>query len=101
MPLKFVNFILLVMLVLLQHRLWTGNGSLPDVHRLERVRAEQVQENARLRDRNTALTAEVADLKTGLDAVEERARSEMGMIRSGETYVQIIDSPTSKNTRDH
>ena len=98
---KVINLILMILLVLLQYRLWTGNGSLPDVHRLERARTGQARENGRLRDRNAALAAEVADLKTGLGAVEERARSEMGMIRSGETYVQIIDSPASDSDQEH
>lgn len=88
---KVLNLVLLILLVLLQYRLWTGNGSLPDVHRLQSQKVGQIEENARLRDRNAALAAEVTDLKKGLGAVEERARSEMGMIRSGETYVQIVE----------
>lgn len=90
---KYLNAVLLVLLAALQYRLWTGNGSLPEVWRLERIRAEQIEENKRLRERNLSLAAEVMDLKEGLDAVEERARSEMGMIGDAETYFQIIPSP--------
>jgi cell division protein FtsB len=88
---KYVNLALLALLVGLQVRLWTGNGSIPDVQRLDRLLQEQVAANEQLRERNSALAAEVMDLKEGLEAVEERARSEMGMIRSGETYFQIVE----------
>jgi cell division protein FtsB len=54
---------------------------------------QQQDENRRLRERNASLAAEVMDLKHGLDAIEERARSEMGMIKSGETYYQIVKVP--------
>ena len=91
----YVNIILIVFLVLLQYRLWTGNGSIPDVKHLEEIRQAQLEENNRLRERNLSLAAEVMDLKQGLEAVEERARSEMGMIKSGETFFQIIKMPGS------
>lgn len=87
---KLLNIALLVVLAALQFRLWTGNGSIPDVRRLERVQAAQLAENDQRRDRNLTLAAEVMDLKTGLSALEERARSEMGMIRSGETFFQYV-----------
>lgn len=90
---KTVIVMLSVMLVLLQFRLWSGHGSLPDVWRLEQDRQQQIAENGRLRERNLALAAEVMDLKQGLVAVEERARSEMGMIMPGETFFQIIQLP--------
>lgn len=78
--------------MLLQYRLWFGNGSLTDIHHLTGIKQSQLEENARLEERNTSLAAEVIDLKQGLDAVEERARSEMGMIKDGETFYQIIGS---------
>ena len=90
---KYLNAILIVLLVLLQYRLWTGHGSLPEVDRLEQIKRTQIEENKALRERNLSLTAEVLDLKQGLDAVEERARSEMGMIKSKETFFQIIKNP--------
>ncbi|VAX07962.1 Cell division protein DivIC (FtsB), stabilizes FtsL against RasP cleavage [hydrothermal vent metagenome] len=86
-----VIVILLVLLVLLQYRLWVGEGSLAEVHNLQQEIAVQRQELDQLRQRNHALAAEVQDLKQGLEAIEERARSELGMIRKGETFYQIIE----------
>ena len=82
----------LLALALLQHRLWFGHGSLPEVYSLEARKAWQQRENAALEERNAALAAEVIDLKEGLAAIEEIARGEMGMIKEGETFYQIIDS---------
>jgi len=90
--------ILIVLLLLLQYRLWVGEGSLAEVHNLKQEVATQRQELEQLRQRNRALTAEVQDLKQGLDAIEERARSELGMIRKGETFYQIIE-PEEKRER--
>jgi cell division protein FtsB len=90
---KFVNLTLLILLVLLQIRLWHGNGSLPDVWNLEEIKAAQIAENEKLTERNLSLEAEVMDLKQGMEAIEERARSEMGMVRSGETFYIIADKP--------
>lgn len=81
----------LLALALLQHRLWFGNGGLPEVYRLEEQKAWQQRQNAALKERNASLAAEVTDLKEGLAAIEEIARSEMGMIKDGETFYQIID----------
>lgn len=91
----YINIILIVFLALLQYRLWTGNGSIPEVEHLEELKQAQIEENNRLRERNLSLAAEVVDLKEGLEAVEERARSEMGMIKSDETFFQIIKMPVS------
>lgn len=87
-----VLFLLVALLVLLQLRLWVSDDGYRAAWRLEDQVATQAQENERLRERNRALAAEVSDLKTGLDAVEEIARSELGMIRSGETLYQVVDS---------
>ena len=92
---KFVNFTLLILLVLLQIRLWHGNGSVPDVWSLEEIKATQIAENEKLTERNLSLEAEVMDLKQGMEAIEERARSEMGMVGSGETFYIIVDKPES------
>ena len=92
---KLLNIILLVLLVLLQFRLWNGHGSIPDVRRLQEIKQAQEVENERLRERNLSLAAEVLDLKQGLTAVEERARSEMGMIMPDETFFQIVNVPDS------
>jgi cell division protein FtsB len=88
---KVIAVILTGLLVLLQYRLWFGSGSIPQVRQLEKARQEQILENNVLRERNRSLTAEVLDLKTGLDAIEERARTEMGMIKQGETFYQIVN----------
>ncbi len=86
---------LLVLMLLLQYRLWVGEGSVAEVWRLRQAVAMQVDENTQLQMRNSALEAEVNDLKRGMGAIEERARSELGMIREGETFYQIIDSQDS------
>ena len=88
---KFVTVMLFIMLVLLQYRLWIGNGSLTEVHHLQQEKELITNENELLRERNDSLAAEVLDLKQGLDAIEERARSEMGMIKKDETFYQLVD----------
>lgn len=88
---KVIAVILLVLLVSLQYRLWFGRGNLQEVRELEALKQTQSEENARLSERNQALAAEVRDLKKGLEAVEEKARSEMGMIQEGETFYQIVE----------
>jgi cell division protein FtsB len=85
--------ILIVVLILLQAKMWLGEGGYRDVQRLRERVAEEVQENAVLQERNDQLQAEVDDLREGLDAVEERARSELGMIREGEEFYLIVPSP--------
>ncbi len=89
--------VLIALLVLLQYRLWVGDGSFSQVARLKQTVEEQRRENERLRSRNQALEAEVQDLHRGLAAIEERARSELGMIKKGETFFQIIESPTPQD----
>lgn len=84
--------LLILLLAALQVRLWFGDGSIPEVWRLERAAAEQRAENAELRERNRALAADVRDLKQGLDAVEERARSELGMVGRDETFYQVVET---------
>jgi len=81
--------ILLVMLIVLQYRLWVGEGSLAEVHTLRQEIDEQRQTLLRLEKRNGALQAEVSDLKRGLEAIEERARSELGMIKEDEIFYQV------------
>jgi cell division protein FtsB len=88
---RVISFILITLLVLLQYRLWIGNGSLTDVHHLRQAKQEQIEENRELRERNQALAAEVHDLKHGLEAIEERARTEMGLIKKDETFYHVIN----------
>lgn len=90
---RLVRYGLIALLLLLQYPLWFGDGSVWTVWRLSREIAAQKAENAHLRERNRALTAEVVDLKSGLAAVEERARVELGMVKQGETFFQVIDEP--------
>jgi cell division protein FtsB len=82
-------------LVLLQFRLWLSDEGLREVWRLEAEVERRTQENGRLALRNSALEAEVLDLKQGLVAAEERARSELGMIQEGETFYQIVPAPAA------
>jgi cell division protein FtsB len=88
---RYINIALIIMLAVLQYDLWLGEGSLTSAWRLENSIQEQHAENNRLKSRNDSLTAEVKDLKSGLAAIEERARSELGMIKKDETFVQVID----------
>ncbi len=83
--------ILVILLLVLQFRLWVGDSSVGEVWRLQTAVEQQQQENQRLDERNQALDAEVNDLKQGVDAVEERARSELGMIKKDETFYQVIE----------
>ncbi|HEY5717743.1 MAG TPA: cell division protein FtsB [Motiliproteus sp.] len=85
--------LLLGLLLGLQYRLWFGEGNLPSVWQLQADIHTQQQLNAELEARNQALKAEVEDLKRGLSAMEERARSELGMIRRGETFFLLPDAP--------
>lgn len=81
--------VLLVLVAWLQFRLWFGDGSITGVMHLRDRVAEQRAENERLAERNRALEADVVDLKGGLDAIEERARRELGMVGEGETFFQV------------
>lgn len=89
--------ILILLLLILQYRLWVGEGSLAELHALRQEVAVQKSELEAMQQRNNALRAEVHDLKKGMDAIEERARSELGMIRDTEEFYQIIDPPEGKS----
>jgi cell division protein FtsB len=82
---------LLALLAALQAKLWFGAGGLPDSRALRDTVTAQRAENARLQQRNDALSAEVEDLKSGEAAVEERARSELGMVKPGETFYRVVE----------
>jgi len=82
---------LALLLAALQYKLWYGNGGQREVDALRVQVAAQETENRKLQARNDALAAEVADLKAGGEAVEERARSELGMVKPGETFYRVID----------
>jgi cell division protein FtsB len=82
---------LLLMLAALQAKLWLGDGGLPDARALRQNVEQQRAENKKLQERNDALSAEVEDLKSGEAAVEERARSELGMVKPGETFYRVVE----------
>nr|WP_255626359.1 cell division protein FtsB [Xanthomonas sp. NCPPB 1067] len=83
--------VLAVLLAWLQYRFWFGPGNSGEVMMLEAQVAHQTQDNEGLRQRNQALAAEVKDLKDGEAAIEERARSELGMIKPGETFYRVVE----------
>ncbi|MCL4158927.1 UNVERIFIED_CONTAM: hypothetical protein GTU68_000106, partial [Idotea baltica] len=78
----------IAILLLLQYRLWFSHDGLPPMLHLHRSVEIQQAENDKLEERNQVLAAEVHDLKSGSGAIEERARSELGMIKEGETFFQ-------------
>jgi len=88
--LRWLWTVLILLLLSLQYRLWFGEPNLPDVWQVKEDIAEQKRINQELLERNRRLEAEVQDLKKGLSALEERARSEMGMIGEGETFFQVV-----------
>jgi cell division protein FtsB len=94
---KVLTLILAALIVLLQYPLWLGKGSWLKVWEVDQQLATQLETNEKLKSRNSALDAEVRDLKQGYDAVEERARNELGMIRQDETFFQIMED-NEKNT---
>jgi len=94
---KLVTLALIALIALLQHPLWLGKGSWLRVWEVDQQMQAQRATNQKLALRNAALDAEVRDLKQGLDAIEERARSELGMIKRDEIFFQILDErPTAK-----
>lgn len=91
---RWLSTLLLALVVLLgwlQYRLWLGEGGTRAVEELDARVSQQRRQNEGLQQRNAALAAEVADLKSGEAAIEERARSELGMIRPGEVFYRVVD----------
>lgn len=88
---KLLTVALIALIALLQHPLWLGKGSWLRVWEVDQQVRAQRETNQKLAMRNAALDAEVRDLKQGLDAIEERARSELGMIKRDEIYFQVVD----------
>ncbi|MGH8460961.1 MAG: cell division protein FtsB [Stenotrophobium sp.] len=83
--------VLIVLLAALQWRLWVADGGITQTHQLQRQVDRQQAENEKLKVRNAALDAEVADLNSGVQAIEARARTSMGMIRPGETFYLVVE----------
>lgn len=98
-PYRWLIVGLILLLIGLQAKLWFGQGGRPEVQHLQERVATQERENAELHKRNDALAAEVEDLKSGTEAIEERARSELGMIKPGEVFYQVIEpEPPAKES---
>src|SRR5271167_557119 len=87
---KWLATVLLTVLVMLHYRLWLSADGVSEVLRLKSAVATQRAENSRLSERNSQLAAEVRDLKQGFSALEERARSDLGMIANNETFFQVV-----------
>lgn len=84
--------ILVCLLGLIQYKLWFGRGSFSDLLELKEAIAVVKEENQTLLERNKALEAEIRDLREGYASIEERARLQLGMVREGETFYQIVDN---------
>lgn len=80
----------IALVLLLQYRLWVAQGGMREVWNLRKEVAAQREENARLQERNRTLAAEVQDLKKGKAAIEERARTDLGMVGRSETFFQVV-----------
>ena len=93
---KWLWVLLVVFIIGLQYRLWVGENSLAELWGVKGKIAVQDVANKELQARNDALKAEVADLKQGLDAIEERARSELGMVKEKETFYQLVEPSANK-----
>ena len=94
LQLKFLlPLILILLLLLLQYQLWFGTGNIHDATKLQQQVTAQQDQNIELAKRNQELAAQVRDLKQGQAAVEEQARSDLGMIKKGETFYQIVRIP--------
>jgi cell division protein FtsB len=91
--LRWLLVILLGLLLILQYRLWFAEGSIAERHRLELQVEEQTRFNSELEARNAVLEREVLELQTGNKSVEQRAREELGLVREGETFYQIVEQP--------
>jgi cell division protein FtsB len=97
---KLVVLALAMLLAWMQYRLWFGAGGNQQVAVLAERVDQQRRQNEGLAQRNAALAAEVADLKSGEAAIEERARSELGMIKPGETFYRVVDGERSTTAPD-
>ena len=88
---KFINSVLLILLLLIQYGIWVGQSNIGAYLTLNDEVAEQRAENHRNKERNQVLYAEINDLRHGQEAIEERARNELGMIREGEIFYRVIE----------
>ncbi len=96
MALRIIAAVLLVLVLALQYRLWVSPNGMRDLWRTEKAIEAQTQENERLAERNRTLAAEVRDLKEGRAAIEERARTDLGMVGGNETFFQVVPPPAAE-----
>lgn len=97
LKMRAVTVILIIVFILLQYKLWLGEGGYTEVARLETRVEAQRQQNDELLQRNAELQAEVEDLRDRLEAVEERARNELGLIKPDEEFYQVVPPPPRNN----
>ena len=90
---RWLTLIFVALIAALQYPLWLGKGSWLRVWEVDRAATQQKEVNQKLRARNASLDAEVRDLKQGYDAIEERARSELGMVKRDEIFFQVLEEP--------
>lgn len=90
-------FVLAILFAVLQYKLWFGSGGVPDVVHLKKEFDMQIAKNIEIREHNAALQAEVENLKNGHQAIEERARNDLGMVKKGEVFYQVVE----KHKRRH
>jgi len=93
---RLLAFVFIVLIAALQYPMWLGKGGWLQVRELDRQVAAQREANQRLKARNDALDADVRDLKTGYEAIEERARSELGMVKQDEVFFQMQARPVEE-----
>ena len=91
-----ITAVLLGAILLLQYPLWLGKGCFPHLQHVEKKLVQQKQKDAELKLRNTAMEAEIQDLKRGLGAIEEHARTELGMVRPSEVLYQYLTPPSAE-----
>jgi cell division protein FtsB len=92
---------LVIFFLLLQYRLWFGKNSVPDYLSLQSEVVRQQLDNEKLKQRNKLLYADTDDLKLGVEAIEERARNELGMIKEGEIFFRIVPAHSSQNSQSN
>ena len=96
---RWLAIVFLALIAALQYPMWLGKGGWLQVRDLERQLAAQRESNAVLKARNDRLDADVRDLKTGYEAVEERARAELGMVKQDEVFFQLQNTGTRKDAK--
>jgi cell division protein FtsB len=96
---KVLSLVLTILIVLLQYPLWLGKGGWFKVWEVDQQISAQHETNSKLQTRNAALDAEVRDLKQGYEAIEERARNELGMIRQDEIFFHVLEDSDKNITR--